>query len=267
MAEALRVGVIGGGPLPLQWNREFERIDVETPFGRPSDAVARTVLAGGNIVYSLLRHGRRHGVGSEINHRANVAAMSQLGCELVASVSLCGSLSPRFDVGDTVIYDDIIDFRRTVASFHAPTSAKHIAVAPMVEDGLWDQLKTIASDAKLPFGANMVVIEGPRYSTFAESRMFASLGGDLICQTASPECFLVRETGMAWVGCSLVTDRDTRDRKQLVSTELIFANMKQFEERFAKNLLTIFERLGPWPRQRNDAKDEVPRAQLKTYEE
>jgi 5'-methylthioadenosine phosphorylase len=265
MPEHLTIGVIGGGPLPVQWNKPYERLDVPTPHGTPSDQVARTRLDAGHVVYSLLRHGRQHGAGSAVNNLANVEALRSLGCDLVVSLSLAGSLSPRFDVGATVLYDDVIDFRKTAASFFSPTEGKHVAMAPLVEPALAEQLRAAAREVGVPYGGNMVVIEGPRYSTVAESQMFARLGGELICQTIAPECFLVREAGMAWFGCCLVTDLDVRDPNELVSTKRIFDNMRRFESSFAGHVLAVLERLRPFARPESDS-GEVPRGQLTTFE-
>ena len=263
--DQLTVGIIGGGRLPELWGMPYERISVTTPFGSPSDAVARTELGNGTVVCSLLRHGQRHAAGADVNDRANVAALHQLGCDLVVSLCLAGSLSPRLDVGATVIYDDVIDFRRSAVSYFAKSSGRHVAMAPLVEPGLAEQLASVGTRLDLAFGASMVVIEGPRYSTLAESRMFRMLGGDLISQSVAPECFLVREQDMAWCGACLVTDRDVRDPDQLVSTRLIFENMKRYEARFSQDVLQIVESLRRWSRVRAGDEADVPRAELAAY--
>jgi 5'-methylthioadenosine phosphorylase len=257
----LKVGIIGGGALPVQWGLPYDRLEVDTPHGRPSHWVARVEL-GETEVFTLLRHGERHAKGSAINHHANVAAMQQLGCDVVVSLSLAGALSDRFEVGDTVVYDDVIDFRRSAASFYPPGSGRHVAMAPMIEPALAEQLRSITSDRAIPWGGAMVVIEGPRYSTFAESRMFAMLGGHLICQTIAPECFFVREAGMAWVGCCLVTDHDVHVASSLVSTRLIFENMKRFEPSYAANVLALVSRLRPFARAAGCDDAAVPTARL-----
>ncbi|HEY1365846.1 MAG TPA: hypothetical protein VGF23_01990 [Gaiellaceae bacterium] len=249
---ALTVGVIGGGLLPEQWGFEYDRIDVETPYGAPSAAVAATSVADGRTVYSILRHGERHALGSEINYPANVAALHELGCDLVLSLSLAGSLSDRFDVGDVVGYDDVIDFRRSAQSFFGPDGI-HCSMAPLVSRPLEEQMRSLARTLEFPFGATMVVIEGPRYSTRAESRMFVRLGGELICQTAAPECFLAREKQMDWCGLCLVTDRDTLDEAAPVTTELIYENMERHKARYAQIVLRLVEGLEPY--QRDEALD------------
>ena len=171
----MSVGAIGGGVLPEQWGLPYEKIEMETPFGRPSAPVGRTHLADGKTVYSILRHGERHAVGSAVNYLANVAALHQLGCEVVVSLSLAGTLVDRFDVGDVVVYDDVLDFRKSSCSFYDPAEAVHCAMAPLVSPPLLDQLGGVSSAAGCAFRATMVVIEGPRFSTRAESRWFASV--------------------------------------------------------------------------------------------
>jgi len=244
----MSVGAIGGGLLPEQWGLPYETIEMETPFGRPSAPVARTQLADGKMLHSILRHGKGHDVGSAINYRANVAALHQLGCDLVVSLCLAGTLVDRFDVGDVVVFDDVLDFRKSSCSFYAPTEAVHCAMAPLVSSALLDQLAGISATVGCAFRATMVVIEGPRYSTHAETRMYANLGGDLVCQTIAPECFLVREKQMDWFGVCLVTDRDTRDPGALVNTGVIYENMNRHKDRYVATLLRIFEGLNPFDR-------------------
>jgi 5'-methylthioadenosine phosphorylase len=265
MTPSLSIGIIGGGVLPIQWGLPFEEVPVETAHGKPSSTIVRTHLHEQTSVYSILRHGAKHAHGRAVNYLANVEALAQLGCNVVISVSLAGSLVDRFDVGQTVLYDDVIDFRRLTASFFQDGEAKHASVAPLVCRPLESQLQRVAAELSLPYGGTMVVIEGPRYSTRAESRMFAALGGDLICQTVTPECFLAREKKMCWCGVCLVTDRDTRDPAQLVSTQLIFSNMRRFEETFAANLLRIVERLQPYVCSCSGGHDAVPRETLASF--
>jgi 5'-methylthioadenosine phosphorylase len=258
----MSVGAIGGGLLPEQWGLPYETIEVETPFGPPSAPVARTQLADGKTVHSILRHGKGHAAGSAVNYRANVAALHQLGCDVVVSLCLAGTLVDRFDVGDIVLYDDVLDFRKSSCSFYDQAEAVHCAMAPLVSPALMGQLGGISAAAGCAFGATIVVIEGPRYSTRAESRMFANLGGDLVCQTIAPECFLVREKEMDWFGVCLVTDRDTRDPGALVNTGLIYENMNHHKDRYAATLLRIFERLKPSDRLETTVQHAVPRSEL-----
>jgi 5'-methylthioadenosine phosphorylase len=262
--QRLTVGVIGGGALPEQWELPYDRIDLETDFGVPSAPVAATAVAGGTTVYSILRHGERHGAGGEVDYRANVAALAELGCDVVVSLSLAGALTERFDVGDVVVYDDVLDFRRTSQSFFVGAGV-HWSMAPLVSPPLERQLRPIAADLGIPFGGTMVVIEGPRYSTRAESRMFARLGGELICQTVAPECFLVRERQMDWCGICLVTDRDTLDDEAPVSTELIYRNMEQHKTGYAAAVLRVVERLEAYERDEDAGRATVPREILDHY--
>jgi purine nucleoside phosphorylase len=138
-------------------------------------------------------------------------------------------------------------------------------MAPLVSPPLREQLGNISEELRLPCGATMVVIEGPRYSTQAESRMYVTLGGELICQTVVPECFLVREKQMDWFGVCLVTDRDTRDPGAMVSTGLIFENMKRHKERYAEVLLRLITGLTPYLRSDDIVCHTVPRGELARY--
>jgi 5'-methylthioadenosine phosphorylase len=163
-----------------------------------------------------------------------------------ASSTRSGALSERFDTGMTVLYDDVLDFRRTTQTFFGPSDACHVSVAPLVCLPLREQLASLARANNLVFGGTMAVIEGPRFATRAESKMYAGCGGELICQTIAPECFLVREKKMCWAGICLVSDRDTRDPSEPVSTPLIFRNMERFRDRHAANLYKIISGLRPF---------------------
>ena len=251
--------------LPIQWGLPYERVEVATPYGDPSSPVAKTRVSESTTIYSILRHGDKHALGHAINYRANVAALKELGCDLVISISLAGSLVERFDVGDTVIYDDVLDFRKSSTSFFSDHEAKHVAMAPLVCPALEARLRKIARERDLAFGGTMVVMEGPRYSTRAESKMYATLGGELICQTVAPECFLIREMKMRWCGVCLVTDRDTRDSRQMVSTGRIFENMKQYEQDFASHLLEIVCLLKPFDRTTAEDRDAVPSEMVASF--
>jgi 5'-methylthioadenosine phosphorylase len=255
----LRIGILGGGPLPKQWGLDYRPLTLQTPFGEPSAPVLETRIGPDTLVCSLLRHGEGHAKGYAVNYRANVAALHALKCDAVISLSLAGTLCDRFDVGDIVIYDDIIDFRRSVVSFFLDEAGVHCAMAPLVSDPLRAQLQGLSHELEVPFGATMVVIEGPRYSTRAESCMYARLGGELICQTVAPECFLVREKGMDWFGVCLVTDRDTSDPVALVSTELIYKTMKQYEAVFAQTILRLVRGLRPLGQAVDSERSRVPR--------
>ena len=256
---SLRIGIIGGGPLPKQWGLDYRPLSLQTPFGEPSAPVLETRIGPDTLVCSLLRHGEGHAKGYAVNYRANVAALHALGCDAVISLSLAGTLCDRFDVGDIVIYDDVIDFRKSAVSFFLDEAGMHCAMAPLVSDPLRAQLHDLSHELTVPFGATMVVIEGPRYSTRAESRMYARLGADLICQTVAPECFLVREKGMDWFGVCLVTDRDTSDPSALVSTELIYRTMKQHEAVFAETILRLVRGLRPFAQTADAERGRVPR--------
>lgn len=265
--EEFRIGIIGGGALPLRWNLPFSRMPISTPFGEPSSPVTKTAVNETNTVYSILRHGEGHSAGRRINYLANVAALRQLNCDVVMSICLAGTLVDRFDVGDAVIYDDVIDFRKTTCSFYEQTQAVHCSMAPLVAPVLWGQLKSISLMNGIECGGTMAVIEGPRFSTRAESRMLAQWGAELICQTISPECFLVREQQMDWFGMCLVTDRDTWDQDHPVSTELIFKNLRIHEDAFASQVLSILRGLSHYERTADAQRDIVPVENLRGYPE
>jgi 5'-methylthioadenosine phosphorylase len=209
-AAAATIAIIGGSGL-YQLLDHAEQVDVDTPYGEPSDSVAVGLL-GDRPVAFLPRHGRRHSLPPHrINYRANLWALSSLGVERVIGPCAVGSLRAEHPPGSIVVCHQFVDRTsgRRDTIFDGPEVA-HLSAA----DPYCAQLQPLAARAAREAGFNaseggtVVVVNGPRFSTRAESLMYAALGFDVINMTQYPEVVLARELGMCYVALALVTDYD-----------------------------------------------------------
>lgn len=206
------LGVIGGSGLyempGLQDSREYS---LETPYGAPSAPIIVGILEGEPVAF-LARHGIGHHISpSEVNYRANIYALKNLGVERIVSISACGSLREDFAPGHIVIPDQIFDFTRgRKRSFFEDGLVAHVSVADPFCQDLSDSLYTAtqAAGATLHRGGSLITIEGPRFSTKAESNVYRSWGLSIIGMTTSPEAFLAREAEICYAVMAHVTDYD-----------------------------------------------------------
>jgi 5'-methylthioadenosine phosphorylase len=210
-----RVGIIGGSGLddPHILKGPSEQ-SVTTPWGEPSSPLRRGEIEGVECVL-LARHGRRHTIPpSHVNSRANLYALRDVGCTHVLATTAVGSLRAEIGRGDLVILDQFIDFTRLrPLSFHdrfEPGRAAHTPMADPFDPALRALLVDSARALGLPHHATgtVVTIEGPRFSTRAESRMFRSWGADVINMSIAPECALANEAGLPYAAVAMSTDYD-----------------------------------------------------------
>ncbi|NTW97086.1 MAG: S-methyl-5'-thioadenosine phosphorylase [Oscillochloris sp.] len=207
------IGVIGGSGLyAMEGLTDVEEVRVETPFGEPSDAFVIGTLAGSRVAF-LPRHGRGHRLNpSELPSRANIHAFKQLGVRALISVSAVGSLREEFVPGHVVIPDQIFDRTKggRPSTFFEKGIVAHIAFdkpfCPLLSQILHEAAQ--AAGAIVHMGGTMVVMEGPAFSTLAESEENRRRGHDLIGMTALPEAKLAREAEIAYGTLAMVTDYD-----------------------------------------------------------
>ena len=214
MVEA-KIGIIGGSGLyQMDALKDVQEVTVDTPFGSPSDAFIVGTLEGTPVAF-LARHGRNHHLlPSELPFRANIYAMKQLGVEYIISASAVGSLKEEVKPLDMVIPDQFLDrTRNRISTFFGEGIVAHIAFG----DPVCNDLATILADAvaglelpevNLHQGGTYVCMEGPAFSTKAESHFYRSLGGNIIGMTNFPEAKLAREAEIAYATLALVTDYD-----------------------------------------------------------
>jgi len=206
------LGIIGGsGVYDIDGleNARWER--VESPWGEPSDQVHRGTLAGVEMMF-LPRHGRGHiHSPTSINYRANIDALKRAGVTDVISISACGSFKPELPPGTFVIVDQFID--RTHArekSFFGPGFVAHVSMAHPIDPKLADAAYAAAQEAGIPCakGGTYLCMEGPQFSTLAESNLYRQWGCSVIGMTAMPEAKLAREAEMPYALVAMVTDFD-----------------------------------------------------------
>jgi 5'-methylthioadenosine phosphorylase len=224
------IGVIGGSGLyeleglgNVRWRR------VRTPFGDPSDELCTGEFEGRPVVF-LPRHGRGHRLTpTELNFRANIWALKSLGVEWVLSVSAVGSMKEDIRPLDLVIPDQFVDLtKRRVSSFFGEGIVAHVGMADPVCGQLGDLLEKAAraTGSRVHRGGTYVCIEGPQFSTRAESRVYRSWDVDVIGMTNMPEAKLAREAELCYATLALATDYDVwHDTHEAVSVEAVVANL------------------------------------------
>jgi 5'-methylthioadenosine phosphorylase len=209
----------------------IERVRVETPFGVPSDEYIVGHLGDAKLVF-LPRHGRGHRIlPHEINFRANIHGMKQLGVEWILSVSAVGSMKEEIRPGDIVVVDQFIDRTKArAASFYGEGIAGHVGFADPICLPLMEHVHAaaVAAGARVHKGGTYVVIDGPMFSTRAESRLYRSWGVDVIGMTNLPEAKLAREAEICYSTIALATDYDCwHESEEDVSVEAVVALIKQ----------------------------------------
>jgi len=206
------LGIIGGSGLyNIDGLENTEWMRIETPWGMPSDEILFAELEGVKLRF-LPRHGRGHPLSpSDLNFRANIDAMKRAGCTDILSLSAVGSLKELYAPGDFVMIDQFIDrtFKREKSFFGAGCVA-HVSMADPICDRLSDMAgkAAITAGAKVHFGGTYLAMEGPQFSTKAESHMYRAWGCDVIGMTNMPEAKLAREAELPYATVAMVTDYD-----------------------------------------------------------
>lgn len=207
------VGIIGGSGLyQMEGIAKLKEVAVKTPFGAPSDKFITGELEGVPIVF-LPRHGRGHRISpSEINYRANIYGMKKLGVQAIMSVSACGSLKEEYKPMDFVIPDQFLDRTRKgrADTFFTDGIVAHVAFADPVSKEIADILEQSARKLKIRVhrGGTYVNMEGPQFSTKAESNLYRSWGMDIIGMTNLTEAKLAREAEISYATLAAVSDYD-----------------------------------------------------------
>lgn len=204
------IGVFGGSGF-YSFLENITEIAVETPYGMPSSRVSIAEIHGKKVAF-LPRHGKNHEYPPQtIPYRANVWAMKSLGVKQIIGPNACGSLQPNVKPGDFVICDQFVDrtYSREQTFYEGPI-ATHVSAADPYCPALRSLAVEGAKALNIPVHSTgtVVVIQGPRFSTRAESKWFASQGWEVINMTQYPECYLARELEMCYVNISLITDFD-----------------------------------------------------------
>ena len=227
------VGIIGGSGLyQIEGIKNLKEVKVKTPFGDPSDAFIKGKLGQADVVF-LPRHGRGHRISpTEINYRANIFGMKKLGVKAILSVSACGSLKEELKPLDFVIPDQFLDRtnRGRESTFFKGGIVAHIAFADPVSPELCGILYESAKNLRLRVhkGGTYVNMEGPQFSTKAESRFYRTLGMDIIGMTNLVEAKLAREAEISYATLAAVTDYDCwHEAHESVTVDMIIANLNK----------------------------------------
>ena len=211
----IKIGIIGGSGLDNpDILKETRDIEVKTPYGEPSSPLKIGKIHDVDVVL-IARHGREHRIPpTQVNFRANIQALKDQGCSHILATTACGSLREKIDRGDLVILDQFIDFTRLrkISFFEefAPGDMKHTPMADPYSEELRNILIETAKELNLKFHekGTVVTIEGPRFSTRAESEMFRIWGADVINMSIAPETILANEAGIPYAAVAMSTDYD-----------------------------------------------------------
>ncbi len=210
----VKIGVIGGSGLDdPDILKDYKTVEVETKYGKPSSSLMTGKIAGIETVI-LARHGRKHQFSpTQVNNRANIMALKEAGVSHIIATSACGSLRTEIDRGHLVVLDQFIDFTRFRKNSFFDSfedGAHHTAMAHPFDDTLRRKLFDTAQGLDLdvhPKGC-VITIEGPRFSTVAESKMFRLWGADVINMSIAPEAMLANEAGIPYAAVAMSTDYD-----------------------------------------------------------
>ncbi len=244
-----KLAIIGGSGLyDVEEFKERELLDIVTPWGKTSDKILKTIY-NKKDVYFLPRHGRGHFINpTNINFRANIDALKQLGVTDIVSVSAVGSLKENLEPGKFVLVDQFID--RTFArnkTFFDDEIVAHVSMAHPTSGGLMNACEEAIKKEKIEYqrGGIYVVMEGPQFSTLAESNLYRSWKADVIGMTNMPEAKLAREAEIRYASVSMVTDYDcwhpdheNVDVQQVI--KVLLGNAAKAKN-MIKNLIDIFE--------------------------
>ncbi|MEO6326776.1 MAG: S-methyl-5'-thioadenosine phosphorylase [Thermoanaerobaculia bacterium] len=245
-----RIGLVGGSGLySLPGLVTSSEVALETPFGDPSDTYVVGELSGVPVAF-LARHGRKHTIlPSEINFRANIWGFKKLGCDALLSASACGSMKEEYRPTDLVLPDQLIDrtYRR-VSTFFGEGCVAHVSLARPICSGLLDTLDKSARrmEARVHAGGIYLGMEGPQFSTRAESDLYRSWGVDVIGMTNVQEAKLCGEAEICYATMALVTDYDCwNEDHQAVSVEAVIAVLHQNAETANRVLADTVKSIDP----------------------
>jgi 5'-methylthioadenosine phosphorylase len=249
----VKVGIIGGSGLDdPDILKDPEEITIYTPYGSPSSPLLCGKIEGVDVVI-LARHGRDHSIfPSRVNFRANIWALKEVGCTHILASTAVGSLREEIKPGHLVFPDQFIDHtRKRETTFFDEDVVVHTPMAEPFCSNLIDLLASSSEQLGIPFHKNktVITIEGPRFSTKAESHLFRSWNADVINMSTVPEVNLAREKQMHYVSVAMSTDYDCwREGEESVTWEMIMETMK----RNADNVIRLFLSVIPRIREYND---------------
>lgn len=259
MVDKIKIGIIGGSCLDdSKIIENYEEFEISTPYGKPSSKISCGKIFGIDVCL-LARHGKNHEIPpSQVNYRANLFALNGLGCTHIIATSAVGSLREEIKRGDFVIVDQFIDFtkQRKITFFESfEQGAKHTAMP----DPFSGFLRKIIIEACEDIGIKMhkkgtvITIEGPRFSTRSESKMFRILGADIINMSIAPEAILANELGLDYSIIAMSTDYDSwKEDEEAVTWNMILDIFAKNSEKMKKLLIKVIEKISTYDKDNED---------------
>lgn len=246
----MKIGIIGGSGLDdPDLLKDSKEIEIVTDYGNPSSTLLSGRMNGLEIVL-LARHGRQHQFSpTQVNNRANIMALQKTGVTHIIATTACGSLRRKIDRGHLIILDQFIDFTRFRATTFADSFENgpvHTAMAHPFDENLRKKLYTTATQMDLAVHDKgcVVTIEGPRFSTVAESKMFRLLGADVINMSTAPEAILANEAGIPYAVVAMSTDYDCwKEDEAPVTWDEILTVFNQNADNVKQLLVNVIEEL------------------------
>lgn len=248
---SIELAIIGGSGLYNMTDlTNIEEIEINTPFGKPSDAITVGTLHGRRIAF-LPRHGRGHFLTpTEVPYRANIFALKTLGVKYIIAVSACGSLKEELAPGHVVIPDQLFDFtKKRETSFFDNGLVAHITVADPFSAELSKVVSTAvkSSGGTVHDGGTFITIEGPRFSTRGESHVFRSWGMSIVGMTTSPEAFLAAEAEIAYACMAHITDFDVwHHEEEPVTVEKVIQTLLGNTDLAQKSISYLVANMAGW---------------------
>lgn len=244
----VKIGIIGGSGLDdPKLISDYSEKTVTTEFGKPESNLTLGKIGGVEVVI-LARHGKKHQTNpTNVNYRANIRVLKDAGCTHIIATTACGSLREDIRPGDIVFLDQFIDFTKQRKLTFFDKEVVHTPMADPFCPHLRDTLGHTANALKLRnhHEGTVVTIEGPRFSSRAESEMFRKLGADVINMTTVPEVTLAREAGMHYASIAMSTDYDCwKEGEESVSFELVLERMRDNASKVKRLLFEAIPKVG-----------------------
>ncbi len=244
------IGIIGGSGLDdPDILKDAKTLDVDTPYGKPSSELTTGQIEGTTVII-LGRHGKNHQYSpTQVNNRANIHALKEAGVTHILATTACGSLREKIERGHFIIIDQFIDFTRfRKNTFHDSfeNGAEHTPMAEPFDSDLRSVLYRTSVGLGYPThdGGTVVTIEGPRFSTKAESHMFRAWGADIINMSVAPEAMLANEAGIPYAAVAMSTDYDCwKEDEEPVSWDEILAVFNKNADKVKKLLTTVIPKI------------------------
>ncbi|MFA6322091.1 MAG: S-methyl-5'-thioadenosine phosphorylase [Candidatus Buchananbacteria bacterium] len=243
----VKIGIIGGSGLDdPKLLENFKEVEMETPYGKPAANLVCGQLAGREVVV-LARHGKEHTITpTHVPFRANIWALKELGCTHILATTACGSLREEIRPGDLIFIDQFIDNTKHRLLTFFDDKVIHTSMADPFCKKLRQILVESASGLALRYRdhGTMVTIEGPRFSTRAESHMFRAWGADVVNMSTVPEVILARELGICYQSIAMSTDYDCwKDDEEPVTFEMVMERMTQNADNVKRLLIEVVPKI------------------------